>query len=317
MIKKISILSIFYLQFFYINVYSQNGQEVNRIFTDKELVKINTVSGNCDIKIGTTNEIKVHLLYTYSNDCFEYKIEEAGNTLKINEDFDGNCSGKSEWTITIPENTNLSFNSASGNLTIEGTKCKIKANTASGDLKFRNAKGEFKINTASGYVEIRNSSGNIDINVASGNIKGDNLSGKIKLNAASGDIEIENSKATFSLSCASGDVIASGIEIEDKSSFYCASGDVYVRLVKATVYDLYVSSASGDAVLDYNGNPLKGYFEFEARVGKGKIISPVKFEKEEVITKNSQKYNKKSFNKESDTPKIKITTASGKAELRK
>ncbi|RLD82125.1 MAG: hypothetical protein DRJ10_05370 [Bacteroidetes bacterium] len=86
-------------------------------------------------------------------------------------------------------------------------------------------------------------------------------------------------------------------------------------MAKSSSYDLTLSSASGDVTLNYNGNDLSGFYEFTARVKKGRIISPVKFDKEEVIEKNGKKYDVKSFTKGNSSPIILIKTSSGTAKL--
>lgn len=310
--KKLA-LSLIFVSFLFFIATAQ--KVVDKTFKVKETVTISTVSGDCIIKKGNENEIKVHLSYTYDDDCFSPEFNEESDLLEIKEEFDGNCSGKSEWTITVPENTNVKFNSASGDGEITGVAKSIYANTASGDIKLSNLKGEVKINSASGDVKLNKVNADLKINTASGDIEAENLEGKVKINTASGDIDIKNANAELKVNSASGEIEAENIVISSKSSFNTASGDVEVSLAKSSSYDLTLSSASGDVTLDYNGNDLNGFYEFTARVKKGKIISPVKFDREEVITKNGKKYDVKSFTKGNSTPIILIKTSSGTAKL--
>lgn len=293
-----------------------NAQKVvDKIFKVKETVSISTVSGDCTIKKGDRNEIKVHLSYTYNDDCFKPEFNEESDLLKIKEDFDGKCNGESEWTITVPENTNVKFNSASGNVEITDITKSIYVNTASGDIKLANLKGEIKLNSASGDVKLNTINALLKLNTASGDINAENLKGKIKMNTASGDININKANAVLKLNSASGEIEAMDIMVGGQSTFNTASGDVEVNLAKSTTHDLTLSSASGDVTLNYNGNDLNGFYEFTARVKKGRIISPIKFDKEEVIEKNGKKYDVKSFTKRNSTPIILIKTSSGTAKL--
>ena len=148
-------------------------------------------------------------------------------------------------------------------------------------------------------------------------IEADNIKGYIDMSTASGNIDVADSQGTFELSCASGDIDASNILIEAESSFSTASGKVYVMPAKSPEYDLELSTASGRATLDYHGNPIIGYFEFTARKDKGKITSPIKFDKEEEFKRGEYVYVKKSFTKDREIPKITIKTASGRAILKK
>jgi DUF4097 and DUF4098 domain-containing protein YvlB len=328
-------------------------KEIKKSFASKENLKISTVNGNCKIQKSNDNKINVHLIYTYPDDCFKVKFDESTDYLKIEEDFDGSCSGKSDWTIEVPSNTKIKFNSASGDIVIIGTTKGVSGNTASGNIKLEQISGDIDINTASGDlimntiqgdVDVNTASGNVNmesvagktkintasgdvvgtncseqmkVNVASGNIKIQNSNGLIELNAASGDIGLLKARGTLKLNAASGNVEASNLEIAGSSSFNSASGDVVVELAKSSEFDLALSTASGDVDLKYNGNEVKGYFEFTARVDKGKIVTPFKFDKEEVVMIDGKKHDKKSFTKGSPSPKITLETSSGKVELSK
>jgi DUF4097 and DUF4098 domain-containing protein YvlB len=139
----------------------------------------------------------------------------------------------------------------------------------------------------------------------------------VNISTASGEIEISNAKGYFELSCASGEITAKGIKVEEESSFSTASGSVEVILAETSEYDLRLSAASGDVTLDYNGNPVKGYFEFEARKGRGRITCPFDFEDEEEFEQWDQTYVRKSFSKGGNDPEIHLSTASGKIVLKK
>jgi DUF4097 and DUF4098 domain-containing protein YvlB len=326
-------------------------KEVNKSFTAKERLKINLVSGDCIVKNATGDAIKIHLSYTYSNDCFEYKFKEWGNELTVSEKFHGKCSGESKWKIEVPKNTKVYFNSASGNLEIAGIENNFSANSASGDMKINNLNGEITINTASGDLFINNINGSLDITTASGDIKIDDLMAKSSISTASGDVEIEKSTKDLKVHTASGDVsidnskgeikaqsasgeisiensvielhasTASGnIEVENveltaSSEIKAASSKIKVKLTKSLTHNLVLSTASGNIDLDYNGNEVQGYFEFMAKENKGRIVSPFKFDKEEKIQKDGKTYDKKSFTKGGDSPKVYLKTASGTVVL--
>lgn len=309
-------------------------KEVNKTFDAKEILKISTVSGDCIIKEGNANNIIINLKYTYSDDCFEYEFKEGDNYLSIEEDFHGgNCKGESEWTIIIPSNISVEFNSASGDLELNNVDNYLNAKTASGDIEIKNVGKEVKITTASGDIiveningesEISSASGDVsardckdglEITTASGNIDAYNILGEIVLKTASGDIQLIGAKGTFMLKSASGNVEAKNVEILGESNFKTASGNVNVILANTPTHDIVISSASGNSVLDFNGNEIKGTFEFSARVDKGEIVSPIKFDKEEIIDKNGNDYDLKTFTTGESTPLIKIKTASGEAKL--
>ncbi len=256
-------------------------QEITREFDKKELVSLKTISGDCIIKIGTTDKIIVNVTNEYSpRDSFEPSFRERGKELRMKEKMYGSNRGSSTWTITVPQGTEIDFSSASGGMLIEDYNGELRGSTASGDYELKNCKGLFYLNTASGYYEIENCQGEFDIKSASGNID------------------------------------AKGIIITDESDFATASGNVRVTLGATPEHDLNVGSASGRAALDYGGNKMVGLFELTSRYDHGRIDASFEFDTEEKFRKNGQRYIMKSVTKEKDQPLITIGTASGRALIR-
>jgi len=301
--KRFCILSTVYVIVFlaFGTGFAQKEEKFHKEFDKKESVMISTVSGDCIIKQSSSDKIILDVVYSVRpSKFFEPDISERGNSLKIKERWSGSSSsGKVTWTLAVPPETEVEFSTASGDLSVEGVNNKIEANTASGD------------------IEIENTTGDLDCNTASGDIKVKNAQGEMELNTASGEVDVKNSKGVFELSCASGDIDASNITIKEESSFSTASGDVEVKLAKSSDYDLELSAASGDVTLDYNGNQIKGFFEFTAKKRRGRISSPISFDSEEEFGRNGNEYVRKSFTKDGSNPKIYLETSSGTVKLKK
>jgi DUF4097 and DUF4098 domain-containing protein YvlB len=172
------------------------------------------------------------------------------------------------------------------------------------------------VNSASGTIDLVEYTGQADLNNASGNITLDAVNGVIDVSSASGHIYASEATGDLNLSCASGNVTGDGVIFTATSSLSSASGNVAVVVAESPVYDLSLSSASGDAMLNYNGNEVQGYFEFTARQSDGTIISPYPFDSETTFTQNEYIYMRKSFTRGQGTPRISISTSSGEAALR-
>jgi len=151
--------------------------------------------------------------------------------------------------------------------------------------------------------------------------------GHFDIHTASGDIRIDNSGGTFEVGTASGEIEAYDLTLRDSSSFGSASGDVYVSLSGGQDYALRLNATSRSAVLDFNGNPVQGYFEFSARTDEGRIISPYTFDHEEIyqdvawVSRNDDDFNRmydyhlKSFTRSGSISNHYIHTVTGTAEL--
>jgi DUF4097 and DUF4098 domain-containing protein YvlB len=321
--------------------YMVSAEEVTKTFDGIKKVELSSVSGDCVVKTHKSDEVIVELYYDVTPEgAFEYEMKESGKTLVIKEKWGRNkkhrnMSGDVSWTLTVPADTEIEFSTASGDITASGLTKSIEASTASGDIDLRdvsadidistasgdatlvNLEGDVEISTASGDIEIEDSEGDIELSTASGDIDATDVSGDIDLGAASGDIKISGSRGTFDVGCASGDIDAKGMKIEGESEFSAASGSVEISLAETCEYDLEISSASGNAILDYNGNEVKGFFEFTVHKRRGKISCPFDFDEEEEFEEHDQTYVRKSFSRKGDSPRIELSTASGKAVLKK
>lgn len=275
------------------------GERIDKTFDKKGLVEMRFVSGDCRVTKSTDGRISVSVVSDVKpEDAFEPEMTERGDRLLLREHFDNSSSGSVRWTLSVPEGTKIRFESASGGIEIENLKSDLKASTASGDIRLRDMEGEFEVSTASGEIRI------------------DNTSGRLTFSTASGDIEADNIKGEMELSSASGAVKAERVTLTEESSFSAASGDVSVKLAKSPEYNMEAGSASGDATVNFNGNLIEGYFEMTAKVDRGRIVCPIKFDNEKEFTRGHEDYVTKSFTKGKSTPKIKIGSASGRAELR-
>ena len=83
-------------------------------------------------------------------------------------------------------------------------------------------------------------------------------------------------------------------------------------------FDVDVSSASGDATLDFNGHEVRGSIEMICKYRKGRISCPYDFDREDVFRgwDDRDRYVRKELTRESDSPRILIETASGRATLK-
>ena len=269
-----------------------------RTFEGIKKIRISTVSGDCVIHRGTSDKVEVEVAWSYRpRNSYKAEFREQGEVLKLSEDIYRSNSGRSTWTLVVPNNMEVRFSSASGGLEIDGVDGDFSLETASGDAVVRNCEGEFDFNTASGDIELTNCKGVLD------------------LNTASGDIELDGCTGEFEIATASGSVRADGVVLQDASAFSTASGRVRVSLGATADHDLRVSAASGSATLDYAGHPIKGYFEFVAKERGGRVSAPYDFDDQERYRRYGDRYVRSWFNREGDQPHVFVETASGRATL--
>ena len=328
-------VSVLLLCFFTVQVIAQEGK-IEKTFKNVKEVRIKTVSGNCIVQKGDKNEVKIVVTYSYDDEDYDAEIEQRGDRLILRERFVGHrrsWRGRSTWKLTVPENTDIEFSTASGEFEAADLSSNIEAQTASGNISLKRMNGDFNISTASGDIEITDlqgriefgtASGNVElrgftgdseVGTASGNIRAENVRGEMNFGTASGNIYIRACSGEFEVGAASGDVDASNVVIEGRSNFSAASGDVDVSLGKELAHNLKISSASGDSRLRFNGHTIRGFIEMTAKAGRGRIKAPFKFDNEEFYYKWNDEYVTKSVTKGNANPRIEISTASGRAVL--
>jgi len=231
---------------------------------------------------------------------YEPRMEERRDTLYLEEKMHGNNpKGYSTWTVEVPDDIEIDFKSATGNLAVAGLNLEIDGSTGTGNIELSQVEGKYDLSSGTGDVEAYDSEGEFEFSSGTGNV------------------EIKNCKGNFDASSGTGDVNAEGLTLEFDGEFSSGTGDAEVSFPDGTDFELRVSSGTDDAILNMNGKQVKGYFEFTCHARKGRIVCPVKFDNEEEYKQNDQTYLRKSFTQGKDTPKIYIKTGTGTAKLEK
>jgi len=314
--KKLNIL--LFIQLFLIAEVVAQEKTITKSFDGVKNIRLSTDSGDGIVKKGSGNQVKVTLVYTYEEDEFNPVLEQSGDRLRLKEVFDGGSrSGKSTWTLEIPNGIDFNFNTGSGDFEVSGLEIELKSNLGSGDVNLNDIKGEFGVNVGSGDVEIDGAEGELKINTGSGDIRVVDTNGEVDLNAGSGKIRLEKTTGIFSVNVGSGDVDGNNLTLDGASSFNSGSGDVEVLLASVLDHDISVNSGSGDALLDFNGKNISGEIIMEANKRNGRIIAPFDFDKEEVIDRGGNSIMRKTVKLGSKDIRIKVSTGSGQAEIKK
>ena len=292
-------------------------ETITKTYDGVENINLSTSSGDGIIKKGSGNRVKVTLEYTYDDDSFEPIFEQSGNRLELKEIFERNSrtSGRSTWTLEIPDDIDVRFNTGSGDLKIDDLKIELRSNLGSGDVELRDLIGDIDVNTGSGDIDVDNLDGELRANTGSGKIEIADSKGDIDVNAGSGYIRLNRITGAFGINVGSGDITASGLNITGSSSFNSGSGDTEVVLVSALDHDISVNSGSGDAVLDFNGNKIEGEILMKASKRNGRIEAPFSFDKEYEEDRGRQVIMIKEAKIGNKAIRIRVSTGSGTARI--
>ena len=298
-----------------INTATQQVQ--NRLFTPKELIDIQLVSGSCRINAGPADAIHVRVVHRYGPaDKFTATLSEEDNLLRLREEFFSLARSQTEWTIEAPPQTQFRIHSASGDIILTELTGPIEVESVSGDIKVRGTTGKLALKTATADIDLANCVGDITAETGSGLIKAQALDGTLHFTTNSGPIKSKDLSGQLSLHSNSGDISAAALHATGPGFFNTTSGDLAIGLAQAPAAEMTLQTVSGDAVLDYGGAPISGNFSFYAQVHRGEIIAPFSFDREEQHELEGHTYQLKSFSRTDDLPQILLRTDSGRAELR-
>ncbi|MBS2097740.1 DUF4097 family beta strand repeat-containing protein [Carboxylicivirga linearis] len=190
-----------------------SAQEVtiNESFENITTVEINTIFSDIEIYESEGNKVTVDGYVRYSNSNQEYEIKaiKKGTTLYVSVEHPkrskGNASGK--FKLTMPAMTDVSLNTVSGNVIIQGVGQKfVKFNTVSGDVLAEKIGSNLKGNTVSGDIEVKDIKGNLKLSSISGDQSISDVDGNFDGSSISGDFRINNLKGNRNISTISGSV---------------------------------------------------------------------------------------------------------------
>jgi DUF4097 and DUF4098 domain-containing protein YvlB len=292
-----TILCIFFTS---VNIFAQRKKELDKTFDSKDLIEIDLVLGDCNLKQSEDGKVHVYLVYTYDDDYFEPRIKERSNALIIEEKFYGrNGDGDSEWTISVPKDCEIDFEAATGSLYIDNLQAKIDGNSGTGEMDVRESKGKFDLNSGTGRIVVEDSDGSFELNSGTGRVKVENCSGDFDVNSGTGK------------------TVGINITIQDEAEFNSGTGTAEVTRPKGEDFELFINSGTGNAVLDMDGEPIEGYFEFSVDSHGGDIRSPIEFDDEEEYREREGYSYRRYFTKGKKTPRYYISTGTGTAELKR
>ena len=259
------------------------------------VTKVSILSTHADVEVLASNSDEARVTAVYSGESAP-SMNLNGSTLSLSENGKNGNSQVEKWTVYVPNETKVQFNTASGEIRAEGYNGSFEGNTGSGDVTLSSLAGLIRVNTGSGDVKVTGVSGSIGLNTGSGYMEFSRVSGHINANTGSGDLTVSDFRST------------------EASTFNTGSGKATVTLAGDLEHSLSLNSGSGNSTLDLNGHQIKGKLVMECSEEKGEIKAPFAFDETEVVNKNKNyPILRKTKNMGSGTAEVRIATGSGAA----
>jgi DUF4097 and DUF4098 domain-containing protein YvlB len=172
-----------------------------------------------------------------------------------------------DYEVTVPEATDLTARSGSGDVVARGVGRDVNLASGSGSITAEDVGGALSATTGSGDVSVDRVRGQVRVKSGSGSVRATGAGDAVSAGTGSGDVRVDvTGTGEVSASSESGDVAISGVRgaLRARSS----SGDVTVDGTPTAAWE--VRSSSGDIVLTLPGTAA---FRLDANTSSGRIDS--------------------------------------------
>ncbi|MGH7463117.1 MAG: DUF4097 family beta strand repeat-containing protein, partial [Longimicrobiales bacterium] len=235
---------------------------------------VKTGSGTIAIRRGAGSSVRIQARIS-ANDRFgnaaalvreieqNPPIRQSGNTIVIGSDVrKWNRVGIS-YDLTVPEETQataqtgsgnidcydvrgpVKTDTGSGNIRVENSANPVDANTGSGNIVVNRAGGSVKAGTGSGNIQLVAVNGSADTHTGSGDISVSGATGAVRARTGSGTVRVERATAELSADAGSGGVVVDGAPKSARWDLRTGSGSVRVTLPPGTPFELDAHTGSG------------------------------------------------------------------------
>jgi hypothetical protein len=276
---------------------------------------VSTGAGDIDVRSGAVGSVQVtgRIKVSGWGDNGEEKVrrleqnppvEQNGNSIRIGyiQDPELRHNVSIDYQIVVPQATNLTSHTGSGDQKIDGIKGPLEARSGSGDMHISSIGSRVEAHTGSGTLQMSSINGDVRARTGSGNIQGDGVaggfdaetgsgdvglrqtaSGEVRVRTGSGGVDLHGVRSMVNADTGSGDVDIEGTP-GGEWRLSAGSGTIKLRIPREAGFDLDASTSSGDIELSHSvavsgnisrhsihGKAGNGGSLVEVRTGSGNI----------------------------------------------
>jgi len=254
---------------------------------------VSTASGSIDVTGQETDQVQVTATIQARAateeeaqelaEQVEIRFQEAGDKLVVKADRPNNLrwnrSISISYVITVPRQTHVECDSASGSLKLRDLTGNVNARTASGSVEGTQIKGFVRLHSSSGSVHCENASGgDVDLDTASGGVRLSNASdvGTCRAHSSSGSVRVQHVQADLiRMDSGSGGVTAEDVTCSHLNA-RSGSGHVSVAFAPSTPSNVVVDLGTGSGGINAVMPPaFAGRVDLSVASGSVHINQPV------------------------------------------
>jgi len=195
----------------------------------------------------------------------DIQVVEQANRVEVRTVYPRprNFPGSVDFTISVPEDANVTVRTLSGNVRATNIKGELRAETVSGNVVAAAARKLEALKCVSGDIEIIDAAADdlVTASTVSGNITVRGLKARaIQLGSVSGNIRVDDTQADrMEVKAVNGNVDYAGdLARNGRYQFVSHSGDIRLVLSGATGFELQANSFSGTVRSDFAINRRGG-----------------------------------------------------------
>ena len=190
-------------------------------------------------------------------------ISQNGNIVTIGSDVRKWENIGISYELTVPDETQVSAHTGSGNeeiydvrgpveastgsggIQVENIGSRVEAKTGSGNIRVSRTGGAVTASTGSGGIELSTVNGDASAHTGSGNVTVIGATGAVRARAGSGRVRVEKAQNDVEAQSASGGVSVDGNPKSARWNLQSGSGSVEVGLPRGTPFELDAHTGSG------------------------------------------------------------------------
>ena len=218
-------------------------------FGPRGTVDLRIASGDIVVTAWNRDEVKVH---AYSErGSLQFEPSQTSLTLSVRSRY--GSTGDTRYEVTVPAGTRVLMQSASGDISVSGTRGEIDARSASGDVQISDAADRVSVHTISGEIQASRIAGNLSVETVSGDLQIDRVAGDVDVATVSGEISLSDIRSKYvKANTTSGEVQYQGtVDDGGRYDFHSHSGGVRVSLPSSAGASLTLETYSGEIDSDF------------------------------------------------------------------
>jgi DUF4097 and DUF4098 domain-containing protein YvlB len=233
------------------------GQERARLDTTVRLnlrgtVDLSLRSGKITVRGWDLPDVKI--LASTENGALRFNATSNRVTLRVEQEGKADRSrGEATYDVSVPRGTRLLLQTASGNITANGSQGEISASTVSGAVDVSGGRRQVALESVSGPIKASQVAGDLRAQNVSGSVRAENVSGRVEAWTVTGAIRLIGLRANdIHAETVRGDIVYAGrVATGGTYDLQSHSGTIRLTIPRSTSAQFRLEAVRGAVQTDF------------------------------------------------------------------